>query len=553
MKKFRWQLLIVFITALVVGVILFFQQNQPRSETEATPSPNSGGTYTEALVGNFLRLNPMLDHFNQVDRDVNRLLFSSIIRFDSTGLPHGDLAESWTVSVDGTVFTVNLRLDAVWHDGVPVTSQDVIYTISLMQGGSNLIPEDLRSFWSRIAVHAISDSSLEFALPVAYAPFLDYLSFQILPAHILGNLDMDGLVDHSFNLSPIGTGPYRFDSLETENGIITGVNLVASEFYYDGRPFIDEIHFRYYPDERAALQAYQAGEVDGLSQVGPEILQEVLNQTGLNLYSSREPVLSMVFLNLRNARVPVLQQADFRKALMSGVNRQAIIDNVLSSQAVLAQGPIIPGNWAYYDEQTAYRFDPDGARQSLLGMGLTQDANGRFMYEGTAVELSLAVQDDAKHVGIGQMLQQNWQSIGILINLQTLPYEQLLAALQERTYEMVLIDVDLSDTPDPDPYQFWAESQTESGQNYSQWANSTASTYLEQARQTTTIDIRIKLYRNFQVLFEEELPSLPLFSPVYNYAVKDSIKNLAFGPIYDPADRFNDVQGWYILTGVEQE
>ncbi len=218
---------------------------------------------------------------------------------------------------------------------------------------------------------------------------------------------------------------------------------------------------------------------------------------------------------------------------------------------MLAQGPIIPGNWAYYDEQTAYRFDPDGARQSLLGMGLTQDANGRFMYEGIAVELTLAVQDDAKHVGIGQMLQQNWQSIGISINLQTLPYDQLLAALQERTYEMVLIDVDLSDTPDPDPYQFWAESQTESGQNYSQWANSTASTYLEQARQTTTIDIRIKLYRNFQVLFEEELPSLPLFSPVYNYAVKDSIKNLAFGPIYNPADRFNDVQGWYILTGVE--
>ena len=113
MKKFRWQLLIVFITALVVGVILFFQQNQPRSETETTPSPNIGGTYTEALVGNFLRLNPMLDHFNQVDRDVNRLLFSSIIRFDSTGLPPDDLAVSRTVSVDGTVYTVNLRLDAV--------------------------------------------------------------------------------------------------------------------------------------------------------------------------------------------------------------------------------------------------------------------------------------------------------------------------------------------------------------------------------------------------------------------------------------------------------
>ncbi len=118
-----------------------------------------------------LRLNPMLDHFNQVDRDINRLLFSSLVRFDSNGLPTGDLAESWTLSTDGTVFTFNLRLDAVWHDGVPVTAQDVAFTVSLMQSQSNLIPEDLRNFWSQISVNPISDSSLEFALPIAFSPF----------------------------------------------------------------------------------------------------------------------------------------------------------------------------------------------------------------------------------------------------------------------------------------------------------------------------------------------------------------------------------------------
>ena len=133
MKKFRWQILIVLITALVVGLILFFQQIQVKPETASTPSPIRGGIYTEALVGHFLRLNPILDHFNQADRDIDRLLFSSLVRFDSNGLPVGDLAESWTISTDGTVFTFNLRLDAVWHDGVPVTAQDVAFTVSLMQ------------------------------------------------------------------------------------------------------------------------------------------------------------------------------------------------------------------------------------------------------------------------------------------------------------------------------------------------------------------------------------------------------------------------------------
>ena len=551
MKKFRWQILIVLITALVVGLILFFQQSQVKPETASTPSPIRGGIYTEALVGHFLRLNPILDHFNQADRDIDRLLFSSLVRFESNGLPVGDLAESWKISTDGTVFTFNLRLDAVWHDGVPVTAQDVAFTVSLMQSGSDLIPEDLRSFWSQISVNPISDSSLEFALPIAFSPFLDYLSFQILPSHLLGNLSMEELVDHPFNLAPIGSGPYKFDSLETEDGAILGVNLVSNGYYFEGRPFIDEIRFRYYPDESSALDAYQEGAVDGVGSVALVDLKRVLNQTGLNLYSSRLPRLSVVFLNLRNASASILQDIDFRKALMAGVNRQRIINDVYQGQAVLAQGPIMPGNWAFFEAQEAYRYDTDRARQILAGMGLSLDANGQLSLDGAPIELTLAIQEDSQHLAIGQMLQKNWQNLGVKVELEAKPYEQLVSDLEARSYEMVLIDVDLSETPDPDPYQFWAESQIESGQNYAQWQNTTASTYLEQARQTSNIELRKKLYRNFQVLFDEELPSLPLFYSVYNYAVKDSIKDIRFGPIYNPADRFNNVHLWYILIGVE--
>ena len=551
MQKFRWQLLIVFITGLLVGIILFFQQRTPQVEVDVTPNPISGGSYTEALVGSFMRLNPMLDHFNQVDHDIDRLLFSSLIRFDSTGLPVGDLAQSWSVSPDGAVYSVNMRTDAVWHDGTPVTTQDILYTISLLQSQSPLIPASLRELWTTVTVSAISDSALEFSLPAAFAPFMDYLSFQILPAHLLGNLGIDQLADHPFNLAPIGSGPYRFDSLETENGIITGVNLVSYEYYFAGKPFIDEIHFRYYPDEKAALDAYLEGTVDGLSKIRNEDLETVLNQTGLNLYSSRQPKLSLVFLNLRNASAPILQKAEFRKALMAGINRQMIIDDVLKGQGVLAQGPIMPGNWAYYSEQTSYRFDPDGARQILAGMGLTLAENGRFISDGSLIELNLLVPEDVEHQALAEILRQNWEKIGIGVTISVLPYDQVIANLESRNYQMALVDIDLSATPDPDPYQFWAESQVENGQNYAQWSNTTASSYLEQARQTPDVQMRTRLYRNFQVLFEEDLPSLPLFYPIYNYAVKDSIKDLSFGPVYDPADRFNNVYEWYILTGVE--
>jgi len=172
MKKFRWQLLIILFTGLIVGLLLFLQQENTTPNAESTPSPITGGIYTEALIGNFLRLNPMLDRYNQPDQDVDKLIFSSLVTFDTTGMPQPDLAETWSYSSDGTRFTFSLRPNAYWHDGTPVTSQDIAYTVSLLKSKNELIPQDLQSFWSEIEVKVVSDTVVEFDLPEAFAPFL---------------------------------------------------------------------------------------------------------------------------------------------------------------------------------------------------------------------------------------------------------------------------------------------------------------------------------------------------------------------------------------------
>jgi len=139
------------------------------------------------------------------------------------------------------------------------------------------------------------------------------------------------------------------------------------------------------------------------------------------------------------------------------------------------------------------------------------------------------------------------------VDILAIPYEQVLAELDARTFDAALVDINLSGTPDPDPYPFWGASQVDTGQNYAHWVNLTASEYLEQGRVTMDIGLRTKLYRNFQVLFQEDLPSLPLFYPIYNYAVKETIKNVSIGPIYSPSDRFNAIGDWYILAGKADE
>ena len=507
MRRFRWQLLIVLVTGLVVGLILVFQRTASTPVVESTPNPITGGSFTEALVGDIMRLNPALDRFNQTDRDVDRLIFSSLLKFDSWGLPIGDLAESWDVSSDGTRYTINLRENAVWHDGTPLTSQDVLYTVSLMQSNSNLVAEDLRAFWQLVHVEALSDLSLEFSLPYSFAPFLDYLTFQILPSHLLGNLSLDELVDHPFNLAPIGSGPYRFREFHLTDGKIDGVSLDSFEYYYAGRPYIDEINFKLFPDARAALQAYLSDEVDAVARIDHADLETALNQPGLDIHSSRLPRLTMVFLNTQNLTQPLLQSADFRKALMAATNRQAMIDEVFTSQAVPALGPIMPGNWAFFEGLEPYRYDLDLARQLLAGAGYTWSEAGQLMTpEGSQAKLTLLVQDDPIHNQLATILVENWTSIGIDVTAEVMPYAQLMTSLDGRAYEAALVDIDLSNSPDPDPYPFWAESQAEAGQNYSQWRNTTASEYLEQARTQPNRDLRVRLYRNFQILFTEDLP-----------------------------------------------
>ena len=150
--------------------------------------PAEGGIYSEGVVGTFMRLNPVLDYYNGADRDVDHLLFSGMLRIDDRGLPQADLATSWGISRDGTIYNFSLNPKAVWHDGEPVTSDDVIFTIQMMMSDDSPIPADMREFWKQIEVIRLDDKTIQFKLPEPYAPFLDYLTFGLLPAHLLGDL-----------------------------------------------------------------------------------------------------------------------------------------------------------------------------------------------------------------------------------------------------------------------------------------------------------------------------------------------------------------------------
>jgi len=515
------------------------------------PEPVQGGSYTEAVIGSIQRLNPVLDTYHAADRDIDRLIYSRLVTFDDRGLPQPDLAESWGVSADGTVYNITLKADVKWHDGQPLTSDDVLFTIEMMRAGEGVVPDDLRSFWNDVEVVIFDEQNFQFRLPEPFAPFLDYLAFGVLPRHLLGSLTFVEMVDAPFNLQPVGSGPYKFNGLYVEDGAILGVELVANEDYYDQPPFIEKMIFRYYADGSAALQAYREGEVQGIGGIPVEVLPEALKETTLSIYSSRLPEMTLVLFNLQDDSVPFLQESVVRRALLMGINRQYMIDKVFQGQGILADGPIFPGTWAYNESQERVPYDPAWAIDLLRAedYNLTGVEGTVRVKDDVSMEFSMIYPDTLQHKAMAEQIQSDWAAMGVKVNLEAVPYDQLvLDRLTNRTFQAALVDLNLARTPDPDPYPFWDSVQATGGQNYSQWDDRMASEYLENARVTIDIAERARLYRNFQVLFARELPALPLFYPVFNYGVNEEIQGVRMGPLFDTSDRFLTIQDWYLVS-----
>lgn len=554
MRNIRWQILIAIGGLILVIGLLLGQSPSPES---TALQPVSGGVYSEALIGSLVRLNPVLEASNQTDRDIDRLIYSGLIRFDSRGLPLPALAESWSISADATLYTFKLKEDAIWHDGTPVTADDVVYTFSKFQDEDYPGSADLHAIWKEINVVYLDEHNVQFQLPEPFAPFLDYLSTGLLPDHLLRGVSATDLIDHPFNLMPIGTGPFRFESfLLDEDGTITGISLTAFDGYYGQRPFLERVEFKFFDSEGDALDAYLADEVQGIGRVDLDVLDRVLRQSDLNLHTSRIPTIGLVLLNTKHPEKTFFNEKEVRQALVYASDRQGIINRVFEGQALVAAGPILPATWAFADGLEPVPYEPEkadallDATEWLLPLGASPGTTEYVRSKGDqTLSFELAYPEDKTHAAIAEALQSNWAAVGIQTEIVAVPPERILEdVLEPREFQAVLSDLNLSRFPDPDPYPFWHDSQVENGQNFGGFTDRNISIWLEQARTTPDILRRAKLYRDFQFRFRDQAPAVLLYNPVYNYAIASQVQGVAIGPLFDPSDRFKSIDQWFLLV-----
>lgn len=540
-KHIRWQAIIAFLGAILIVAILGYLA----FSFTTVIVPDVGGTYVEGLAGNPQYINPILCQYNDVDRDLCSLIFNGLTDVNEKGEIVPDLATHWEISEDGLTYTFHLRRDVRWHDGAAFTADDVVFTInSIRNPGFQGVPY-LTDLWRTVSVRRIDNYTVSFTLQEPFAPFIDYTTVGILPAHILRNIEAKALPQARFNSQPVGTGLFRVEELSARH-----IVLQANPHFYGAKPYLSTVEFRFYPDYESIFGAYERGEIEGISRVLPEDLPKAREHQSLNLFSARLSGYTLILLNLNNPNTPFFQSKEVRQALFYALDRQKIIDQILDGQGLVVHSPIMPDSWAYDQNIKKYGYDPAQAKALLDQAGwVDSDGDGIREKEGIRLEFGLLTNDDPTRVKIIEEITRQWSAVGVKAVPQTSGVSGLIRDfLRPRRYDAILTQWQEL-PPDPDPYPLWHSTQRQDeGQNYTGFAHREADQIMEEARRTTDQTRRMELYHHFQQIFADEVPALLLYHPVYSYAIDTRVEGVQIAPMIDPSDRFRTITDWYVIT-----
>jgi peptide/nickel transport system substrate-binding protein len=537
-KYLRWQAVIAILGILLLGALLRYTAYNFTSVTV----PDRGGTLVEGVAGSPQFLNPLLSQYNQVDAVLSSLLFNGLTALDERGNVVPDLAETMTISPDGLVYDFRLRSGLYWHDGMPVTAADALYTVQAMQSKEFPGMAWLSAFWREVEVSAPEGPeglAVRFTLKQPFAPFADYTTIGLLPAHLWEQVPVADMMSSQYNTRPIGTGPLQLADVSA-----TQVSLKVNPAYHGTSPFLEGLTLRFYPDHQSLMPAYERGEIDAISWVWPDDMPEATAHEDLALFSAPVSGYTLIYFNEANPNVPFFKETAVRQALMYGLDRQKLIDSIMHGQGLIAHSPIMPHSWAYDPDVKQYVYDPALAKQILEQAGwMDSDGDGVRDREGVKLAFVLLGKDKAKLDAISAM----WAEIGVQAEVQAVSLPGLTADfLVPRTYDAALVDWELSG--DPDPYPLWHSTQAKTGQNYAGWESRAADEAIEQARSLPDREARVAHYVDFQRIFAEELPALLLYYPVYTYGVREKIHDVQVGPLNTPGDRYRSLADWYIVT-----
>ena len=496
-----------------------------------TPVAAHGGSWTEAIVGGPQHINPLLIQANDSDSGLTNLIYSGLLRYDGNGNLVNDLAESYTISDNGLQYTFKLRSGLQWHDGKPLTADDVVFTIMTAQNSEYASVQHV--VWQGIEVIKKDDLTVSFKLKNRYAQFLQNATLGILPKNIWEPVNPANFSLFEKNLKPIGSGPYKFSKLNRAgDGKIESYELIAFDHFALGKPFISKITFKFYTSENAAITGYNNGDVNGLGAISSRNVDQLRLRGQLNILGIKIPRYFAVFFNQTKSKA--LSGKTLRMALEYATNKDLLVKEILDGRGVKVDSPLLPGIIQISPPTQPYAYDLEKAKGLF---GTTATASFELTTSSNLPDLPQ----------LAESLKKQWAQVGVHVTVKSMSIAEIHQAIKDRNYEALLFGEGFG--VDPDPFSFWHSSERrDPGLNLALYDNKDADKLLEDARQTIDQLERLAKYDKLQNIILADAPAVFLYSPDYLYVQPRTIHGNTTKLINTPSGRFNTVYQWYIDT-----
>ena len=509
-----------------------------------------GGTLTVATISEPLTLNLAIST-DASSSGVLGYLFEGLTETSwLTDRVEPALAESWERSDDGMTWTFHLRRDVTWHDGEPFTAHDVDFTFNRIIYNDE-IPASSRSAFDfrfldddgewqegQMTVVALDDHTVEFSLPVPFAPFLRSLGTSIYPEHILAPHVDDGTFVDTWDIETdpaqiIGTGPFTIESYEPGERVV----LVRNPGYWltddDGNrlPYLDRVVHILVADLEAELDSFLAGESDVHGVLGEEYAQlEALQEEGNYTIHRRGPGFGTTFLgfNVNSGANPETGEpyvaaeklawfgnVQFRQAVAYSIDKDTIIAEVQHGLGYPQWSSVSPAAGDFHNPDVRrYEYDLDRANGILDGLGWT-DTDGDSAREdgqGNKIEFTLITNEgNSVREEVGRIIRQGMEQIGVSVHFELVDFGDLVSQLTgSYDWEAMIIGF----TGGSDPYSsinFWHSSEAlhlwhpNQPQPATEWEAEIDELYV-MGSQELDRDVRVGHYQRAQEVAAENVP-----------------------------------------------
>ena len=502
-------------------------------------SDESGSSIIIGQSSEVANLNPMIQP-RTPDSNVQCLIFDYLVIPDENLNYVGDLAESWDISDDGTVYTFHLQEGVKWHDGEDFNADDVVFTLTALAS-----PEYTGGNEGRVmsivgaseyqagtadsveGIKKIDDYTVEITLASPNAAFLSNMYVAILPEHILGEESPADWGNDDFNRAPIGTGKYKF--VEWEAGQY--ISLERNDEYFGTMPSIENVVVQFGADT-TLVAALLNGEIDVLYNLPATEIENVEAVDGVGVYNYE--MMSVYYIGL-NQLDPDLSDLRVRQALAYALDKQTIVDTVYGETATVANDIFPDNHWSHNPDVTVYEYNPEKAMALLEEAGYTMnDSTGYYEKDGETLHLTYDMSTSTDGRQVAALIQQYWKAIGVEMEVieqdfATLAYSKLLPnnATEETTAESFqCYTLGFGVEADPEEYNAYLSTSTGAGSwNFIHYSNPQVDELFQQQLLETDPDARADCFRQIAQIISDDVPWIPLYNKATSAGLSDRVQN----------------------------